>query len=141
MKTNKDYTVKYNWSPVDYGEIIIPKGTRLTHQTAMGEDKNYHFVADWSWYKPEITGFARKMMLHDFTHSGVDVPKEYVDYEQAEVIVTSFKEKREKKIQGLIDKMNNGSNIGVVDICLTDKEALHVCREVLMNLKLQENET
>lgn len=80
METNQDYTVEYKWSNVDFGEITIPKGTELTHQTAMGVDENYHFVKNWNWYKPEVKGFARKMMLHDFTHSGINVPKEFVKY-------------------------------------------------------------
>ena len=38
--------------------------------------------------------------------------------------------KRQEKIQGLIDKMNNGAKYGVTDIVLTDKEVLHVCKAV-----------
>lgn len=47
--------------------------------------------------------------------------------------------KRQEKIQGLIDKMSNGANIGIVDICLTDKEALRVCREVSKTTSLTTN--
>lgn len=81
MKTNADYTVNYYWSEVDNGTVTVPKGTRLTHETACGLDEKYHFVSDWSWYRPELTGFVRTMNLWDFTHRGIDVPKEYVDYE------------------------------------------------------------
>lgn len=77
MRTNKDYTVYYD----DFiGEITIPKGTKLTHQTALGIDENYHFVDDWSWYKPELKGFARKMHILDLEYRGFNVPKEYVQY-------------------------------------------------------------
>lgn len=59
-------------------EVIIPKGTPTTHKTACGIDTNYNFVNDFSWYKPELTGFARKMALHDFVHYGINIPKEFV---------------------------------------------------------------
>lgn len=95
MRTKKDYIAKYNWSPIDFGEITIPKGTEVTHQTAMGIDKNYHFVADWSWYKPEVKGYARKMMLHNFEHSGINVPKEYVE-SQEELDYNNLRAKRNR---------------------------------------------
>ena len=76
MRLSKDYKV----SIYDI-DLTIPKGTRVTHQTAMGIDKSYHFVSDWSWYKPEVTGYARTMMLHDLHYRGVNVPKEYIEYD------------------------------------------------------------
>jgi len=75
MRTNKAITGTF------YGmDITIPKGTALTHNTACGIDKNYHFVSDWSWLEPEKQGFGRTMLLHDLEHRGVNVNKEDVDY-------------------------------------------------------------
>lgn len=75
MKTSKDYTVNF----MNYGEITVPKGTIVTHQTAMGEDKNYHFVDSYQWIKdnyPTIAGILK----HDGYYHGIDVPKEFVEY-------------------------------------------------------------
>jgi len=76
MKTNKDYTFKYR----DYGTITIPKGTRLTHRTALGIDKNYHFVDEYQWIHDNYSSFAA-LLKHDVMHYGINVPKEFVDYE------------------------------------------------------------
>lgn len=76
MKTNKDYTVLF----MNYGEITVPKGTAVTHMTAMGIDKNYHFVKHLQWVKnsyPQISN----ILIHDLTYHGIDVPKEFIDYE------------------------------------------------------------
>lgn len=59
-------------------EIVIPKGTKVTNQTALGIDKNYNFIDDFSWHKPELKGFARTMAIHDMVHYGIDIPKEKV---------------------------------------------------------------
>jgi len=72
--TTQDYTTEIK----GLGKVIIPKGTRTTHQTADGKDEKYNFVDDFSWYKPELKGYARKMELHDMEHRGVNIPKEYV---------------------------------------------------------------
>lgn len=83
MKTNKDYTIKeMRIGITDYSGIIVPKGTEVTHKTAMGIDTNYHFVCDFSWYAPELEGFARKMAIHDFIHYGIDIPKEFIEYDE-----------------------------------------------------------
>jgi hypothetical protein len=75
MITIEDYTVYFDEF---IGEITIPKGTRVTHNTAMGPDENYHFVADYSWYKKDLVGFARTMHMHDIHHRGIDVPLKYI---------------------------------------------------------------
>lgn len=75
MKTNKDYTVNF----MGYGEITIPKGTRVTNMTAMGEDKNYHFIDDLSWIERNYKTVAG-ILRHDATYHGIDVPKEYIDF-------------------------------------------------------------
>lgn len=72
-KTNQEITIEFN------GEtLIIPKGTSITHNTALGFDKNYNFINEFSWYKPEITGFARKMILFDMTHKGINIDHKFV---------------------------------------------------------------
>ena len=76
MITNKDYTVE-NFRGI-YGSITVPKGTRVTHQTAMGIDKDYHFVNEFGWIDknyPEI----KQLLKHDVVYSGINVPKEFVD--------------------------------------------------------------
>lgn len=77
-KVKKDYTFETGEKFMKH-TVTVPKGTRLTHMTAMGIDTNYNFVDDWSWYRPDVTGYARRMMLHDFTYRGVDVPTDFVE--------------------------------------------------------------
>lgn len=75
METNSDVIVNFK----DYGEIIVPKGTRLTHQTAIGIDKKYHFVDEYDWiikHYPEIN----KVLKHDVFYYGIDIPKEFVKF-------------------------------------------------------------
>jgi len=76
MKTNKDYTAPF----MHYGEITVPKGTKVTNQTAMGIDKNYHFVSDLSWVKRDYPEIDR-ILIHDLTYHGINVPKEFVDFD------------------------------------------------------------
>jgi hypothetical protein len=80
MKTKKDYTVRFKVANVDYGNITVPKGTPLTHRTACGIDKNYHFVSDFSWVKPHEDGTKQYGLLHDLKYYGINVPKEFVEY-------------------------------------------------------------
>lgn len=63
----------------DYGNIIIPTGTKTTHRTAMGTDKNYNFVDEFGWIKnnyPQID----LVLEHDAKYYGINVPSEYVRY-------------------------------------------------------------
>jgi hypothetical protein len=77
MRTNQDVTVNFK----HYGDITVPKGTRLTHITSMGIDEKYHFVDDLSWIKKNYPTIDR-VLLHDATYYGIDIPKEFVDYEK-----------------------------------------------------------
>lgn len=79
MKTNKDYTLNYTVANISYGEITVPKGTSLTHQTASGIDKNHHFVNEYGWIEKNYADIA-SLLIHDVKHYGIDVPKEYVEY-------------------------------------------------------------
>lgn len=78
MKTNADYTTHYKVANSDYGQITVPKGTRVTHQTALGIDKNYHFVDEYGWIKENYPRMSYSLM-HDVTHYGINVPVEFVD--------------------------------------------------------------
>jgi hypothetical protein len=80
MKTSKDYTVHFKVDRSDYGMLTVPKGTKLTHNTAMGVDKNYHFVDEFDWVKPYPDGLPKHALLFDLKHYGINVPKEYVEY-------------------------------------------------------------
>jgi hypothetical protein len=76
MKTNQDVTINFK----DYGEIVVPKGTQLTYQTATGHDRKYHFVNEFGWIRrnyPKIN----LLLYHDANYYGIDIPKEFVDYE------------------------------------------------------------
>jgi hypothetical protein len=77
METNQDYTVE-NFRGL-YGSITVPKGTKLTHQTAMGVDKNYHFVNEYGWIDRDYPTIA-KVLKHDVTYYGINVPKEFVTF-------------------------------------------------------------
>lgn len=79
MVTSKDYTFNYKVANTDYGVITVPKGTKLTHQTASGIDKNYHFVAEYGWIFDNYPTFANSMK-HDVMYYGINVPKEFVQY-------------------------------------------------------------
>ncbi len=77
MKTSQDYTIE-NYR--GYGQITVPKGTRLTHQTACGIDEKYHFVNDFGWIKKNYASID-KMLSHDATYYGIDIPKEFVEFD------------------------------------------------------------
>lgn len=72
-RTNQELRIEFK------GEIlVIPRGTRVTHQTACGFDKKYNFIDEFGWYKPDLTGFARQMAIHDFVHYGINVEPQFV---------------------------------------------------------------
>lgn len=51
--------------------IVVPKGTKVSNQTAIGIDENYHFVDDFK--------FAERYYHHDLTYHGINIPKEFVE--------------------------------------------------------------
>jgi len=74
MLTVRPYTLDYR----NYGEITVPAGTTLTHETSMGPDPKYHFVNSFGWIDrdyPEIAAGLKK----DAESYGIDVPIEYTD--------------------------------------------------------------
>jgi hypothetical protein len=73
MRTSKDYT----FTPFGFEQALtVPAGTRLTNQTAFGIDKNYHFVDEFGWIPKDFPLFK-----HDAIYRGINVPIEYVDFE------------------------------------------------------------
>jgi len=69
MKTTKE--IKMNFKGYD---ITIPAGTRVTHNTALGPDPNYHFIDDLSF----INKKEMPLLWHDANYYGINVPKELV---------------------------------------------------------------
>ena len=49
LKTQEDVTINFKAATSDYGELVVPAGTRVTHNTAMGSDDKYNFVNDFDW--------------------------------------------------------------------------------------------
>ena len=58
----------------DYGEIVIPKGTRTTHQTACGVDDSYNFVAEFGWIPTHENGVKQHGLIWDAVHYGINIP-------------------------------------------------------------------
>lgn len=87
MKTTKDLAFIHNsmtgsfslLSPDTNPETIVypksiltvPAGTPTTHETAMGIDKNYNFVASYRWADPYY--------WHDINYHGINIPSEFVE--------------------------------------------------------------
>lgn len=77
METAEDYTLHYIVANTDYGMITIPKGTKVTHQTAIGIDKRYHFVDEFGWiYKNYPT--VANLLQSDMSSYGLNVPKSLI---------------------------------------------------------------
>lgn len=73
-QTSQDVKINFR----DYGEIVVPKGTRITHRTAMGVDENYHFVDDLRWIETNYKSI-NKVLRHDAYYYGIDIPKEFIE--------------------------------------------------------------
>jgi hypothetical protein len=73
MKTNKAIKMEFKGYNIE-----IPKGTRITHQTAMGIDTNYHFVSNLSWI-PLVNGVKQFGLIHDATYYGININKKDVE--------------------------------------------------------------
>ena len=56
-------------------DIVIPKGTKVTNQTAMGIDKNYNFINDLSWIPLHDNGIKQHGLIHDATYYGININK------------------------------------------------------------------
>lgn len=75
MKTNQD--IKGVW----FGEeLTIPKGTRVTQQSACGLlPEGQYFIDDFSWVLPYDNGLPRSGFIHDATYRGILVTGEFVE--------------------------------------------------------------
>lgn len=74
MKTVEDYFVNYR----HYGEVKVPQGTPVTHNTAVDYDEDYCFIEPCSLLKeanPEIAN----ILEHDVKYNGLRVPHSIVD--------------------------------------------------------------
>lgn len=74
MKTNKDFTLNFKF----FGEITVPAGTKVTHQTACGIDENYHFVDEFGWIDENYSAVASILKM-DAKSYGINVPKDFID--------------------------------------------------------------
>jgi len=75
MKTNRDFTNKFR----DHGTVTVPAGTTVTHKTAQGEDKRYHFVDEFEWVPPfPGTTDPHFALIHDLKYYGLNVPVDYI---------------------------------------------------------------
>jgi hypothetical protein len=73
--TKEELKIKFR----DYGEIIIPKGTRTTNKTACGIDENYNFVDNLSWIPTHDNGVKQYGLIHDATYYGINIPKDKIE--------------------------------------------------------------
>lgn len=73
-RTIKDYFVK---DIKGYGPYIIPAGSVVTNNTALGPDDCYHFWEDWQKAAEKITGFKNSLLAHDLTYYGLNIPAKY----------------------------------------------------------------
>lgn len=69
----RDYTVDF----MHYGKITVPKGTKVTHKTAMGLDESYHFVDEFEWIDKYYSAYSN-ILKHDVSYNGINVPKEFI---------------------------------------------------------------
>jgi hypothetical protein len=69
MRTNRE--IKMHWRGHD---LVIPKWTRVTNQTASGNDPNYYFIDEFGWI-----GKENVMLTHDAVHRGISIDPDYVD--------------------------------------------------------------
>lgn len=73
-RTIKDYKINYKGY-----NLIIPKGSKVSNQTACGPDDYYHFWVINMAYIEKLTGSKNSLLLHDLTHHGLNIPKEYCE--------------------------------------------------------------
>jgi hypothetical protein len=71
---SKNYTVDFK----QYGKITVPKGTRTTHQTAMGIDRSYNFVDEYDWIDKDYPAYSNILKM-DVESYGINVPEEYLE--------------------------------------------------------------
>ncbi|WP_298845614.1 hypothetical protein [uncultured Clostridium sp.] len=55
----------------------------MTHNTAIGFDRNYHFVDEFAWIEDDYP-HIKNILKMDTMRRGLNVPKEFVEYDQFE---------------------------------------------------------
>jgi len=60
-----------------FREITVPKGTRVTHQTACWIDPNYNFVDEFGWIERDYPTVSRILEM-DARNYGINIPAEFV---------------------------------------------------------------
>ena len=71
-KTIKEYKVKA------FGyDIVVPVGSHVSNNTAMGRDDNYRFWGEWAELVEKLTGYKGSMLAHDIEHYGINIPAEF----------------------------------------------------------------
>jgi hypothetical protein len=73
-KTIKEFKTNYKGY-----DLVIPKGSTVTNNTALGPDDNVRFWAVDLEYIKEITGFPDSMLRHDLTFYGLNIPAEFCE--------------------------------------------------------------
>ena len=66
MRTNKEIKIRFKDQ-----DITIPKGTKVTNQTAMGYDPKVFFIDEFEWLK-------NSMLRHDAEYYGISIDKKDV---------------------------------------------------------------
>jgi len=66
-----DVTINFR----NYGNITVPKGTRVDHQTALGEDPRYNFVCEFEWINKKYSQI-NNILRHDVEVYGINIPSE-----------------------------------------------------------------
>jgi hypothetical protein len=73
-KTIKEFKTNYKGY-----DLVIPKGSTVTNQTALGPDDNYHFWNVSLEYVEKITGVKNSILLFDLAHYGLNIPAEFCE--------------------------------------------------------------
>lgn len=68
--------IKMNFRGYD---IIIPKGTITTHNTACGVDERYNFINDLRWIPLDSHGNKQYGLIHDATYYGINISKDLLE--------------------------------------------------------------
>ena len=62
-----------------YGLVIVPVGSRVSNNTACGNDDSYRFWLDYHKVAEEVSGFKDSMLHHDMKYRGLNIPAEYCE--------------------------------------------------------------
>lgn len=74
-RTTQDYTVNYR----QYGQITVPKGTRVSNIAADGSTISDFFVDEFDWIEPYEDGTPNYSLIRTADVFGIVIPKEFVN--------------------------------------------------------------